>query len=35
MSSTIPFMKTLTRIGTLSGKIELTLKERPVEWLET
>ena len=35
MSSTIPYMKTLTRIGTLRGKLELTLKERPVGWLKT
>jgi hypothetical protein len=35
MSSIIPYMKTLTRIGTLSGKLELTLKARPVGWLKT
>jgi hypothetical protein len=33
MSSRIPFTKTLTRIATLGGKLELTL-ERPVGWLK-
>jgi len=35
MSSTIPNMKTLTSIGTVSGKLELTFRERPVGWLKT
>jgi len=35
MSSTIQYIKTLTRIGALSGKLELILKERSVGWLKT